>query len=314
MQSNTYTDYDAFAGSLQDVEARMMFQNAANHSWTINQARLPKTHLQLGRLGSGNIVEGQSMASGLMIYVPVTTNCEYRANGTIYEPGSIVVLEPGSEFYFVSNAQHDWCSIYLPTEMFADLALEPSSSTDKTGVWVSGGNHRAARQVFRLVCDVMSNSSQYPEFENTLAARRIEADLSRIAARVAGRHLKEQVGMTAEGRPKLARDEILRRCNGLLARRDAEPIRIDDFLKAAEVSERTLRRAFCEYFGMGPTRYLRLRQLHQIRRVLKSSDAETTTVTKVLFDQGVSQLGRFASRYQIMFGELPSETLRAKPI
>jgi AraC family ethanolamine operon transcriptional activator len=312
MQSNTYTDYDAFAGSLKDVDARMMFQNPANHSWTINQAQLPKTHLQLGRLGSGNIVEGQSMASGLLLYVPVTTNCEYRANGTIYEPGSIVVMEPGSEFCVASNAQHDWCSIYLPTEMFADLALEPSSNMEKTGVWLSDGNQRAARQIFRLVYDAMRNASEYPEFEGTLAARHIEADLSRIAAEVVGRDLKEQAGLTPEGRPKLARDEIIRHCKGLLERRDAEPIRIDDFLKAAEVSERTLRRAFKEYFGIGPTRYLKLRQLHQIRRVLRSSDAETTTVTKVLFGQGVSQLGRFASRYQDMFGELPSETLRAK--
>ena len=32
MQSNTYTDYDAFAGSLKDVDARMMFLNPAIHS------------------------------------------------------------------------------------------------------------------------------------------------------------------------------------------------------------------------------------------------------------------------------------------
>jgi AraC-like DNA-binding protein len=314
MQSNTYTDYDAFAGSLKDVDAKMMLQNPANRCWTINQAQLPNTHLQLGRLGSGNIVEGQSMASGLLIYVPVTTNCEYLANGTIYEPGSIVIFEPGSEFCVASNAQHDWCSIYLPTEMFSNLALEPFSTTQKTGVWVSDANRRAARQIFRLVRDAMTNALEYPEFQGTVAARHIEADLSRIAAEVVGRDSRERVEMTLKGRPKLARDVVIRHCKGLLERREAEPIHIDDLLKVAEVSERTLRRAFKEYFGIGPTRYLKLRQLHQVRRVLRSSDAETTSVTKVLFGQGVTQLGRFASHYRILFGELPSETLLTRPI
>jgi AraC family ethanolamine operon transcriptional activator len=312
MQTKTFTEYDAFASSVKDIDARMMFTNARHHRWTISRARLSRLHLQLGRLGSGNIVEGQSVANGLLLYVPMTEACQYRANGTIYEPGSVVVLEPGSEFCLASNAEHDWCSIQLPTDMFTDLPAEPSSSTQKPGVWVSDSNQRPARQAFRLVCDAMTNESGHPEFEGTLAARNIEADLSKIAAEVVGKPLMEKTRTISEGRPALPRDEIIRRCKSLLERHHEEPLRIEDFLNVTQVSERTLRRAFKEYFGIGPSRYLQLRQLHQVRRLLKSSDAESTTVTRLLFGQGVSQLGRFASRYRTLFGELPSETLHAK--
>ena len=67
MQSKSFTDFDAFADSVCDVDAVMMFQNAKCRRWTINHVYLPETHVQLGRLGSGNIVEGQSWSNGYLL-------------------------------------------------------------------------------------------------------------------------------------------------------------------------------------------------------------------------------------------------------
>lgn len=79
---------------------------------------------------------------------------------------------------------------------------------------------------------------------------------------------------------------------------------------AADVSERTLRAAFQEYFGMGPARFLKLRALNLIRKTLKNADPSVTTVTGAAARFGVWELGRLAHEYQLLFGELPSETLR----
>jgi AraC-like DNA-binding protein len=62
---------------------------------------------------------------------------------------------------------------------------------------------------------------------------------------------------------------------------------------AAEVSERTLRTAFEEYYSVGPVRYLKLRTLHQVRRALKTADPSLTTVTEIATQFGVWELGRF---------------------
>ncbi|HSN83709.1 MAG TPA: hypothetical protein VLS88_14090, partial [Polyangiales bacterium] len=42
----------------------------------------------------------------------------------------------------------------------------------------------------------------------------------------------------------------------------------------ADVSERILREAFNEYFGVGPARYLQLRNLHRIYRTLRASEPD----------------------------------------
>ena len=110
----------------------------------------------------------------------------------------------------------------------------------------------------------------------------------------------------------IPRNEIVHRCKRSLEELDARPIRVDEMAAAAGVSQWTLRRAFKEWYGISPLRYLQLRQLHQVHRELKASDPEETNVTNVLIGHGVSELGRFASRYGALFGELPSETLRAR--
>ncbi len=84
---------------------------------------------------------------------------------------------------------------------------------------------------------------------------------------------------------------------------------VEELAAAAAVSERTPRTAFNEYFGVGPVRYLQLRQLHQIHRVLRAANPEAVSIGEVLVGHGVWEFSRFSARYRQLFGELPSETL-----
>ena len=87
-------------------------------------------------------------------------------------------------------------------------------------------------------------------------------------------------------------------------------VSIDRLISAANVSERTLRNVFYEYFGVGPIRYLQLRRLHEVRKALKAADVETKTVASILAQHGEWAFSRFADRYRKHFGESPSDTLR----
>lgn len=100
----------------------------------------------------------------------------------------------------------------------------------------------------------------------------------------------------------------------MLDQREDQPLHVSELATLVGVSERTLRRAFNEYFCVGPRTYLLLRQLHQVHRDLLASHPEQTTVTDVLTRWGVWELGRFAGRYKRDFGEPPSRTLRRPPI
>jgi AraC family ethanolamine operon transcriptional activator len=85
---------------------------------------------------------------------------------------------------------------------------------------------------------------------------------------------------------------------------------VEQLAAAAGVSERTLRDAFQHYFGLAPLRYLNRRTLHQVRSALKAADPSAATVTSIATKFGVWELGRFARDYRVLFGELPSQTLR----
>ena len=118
MRTDTYGDFEAFADSVRDVDIAMTIQNVTNHRWIMDHAFLPETHVQLGRLGSGNIAEGQSRSTGYILYLPLTDSCAYSANGTTISAGSFLVMEPGSEFCISTKEAHDWCSLFVPTERF----------------------------------------------------------------------------------------------------------------------------------------------------------------------------------------------------
>jgi AraC family ethanolamine operon transcriptional activator len=111
------------------------------------------------------------------------------------------------------------------------------------------------------------------------------------------------------GRPRLNRYEVIRLVKDDLASKSKQASIVGELADAAEVSERTLLRAFQDWYGISPVRYARLRQIHAVRDALLAADPRSTTVTAVLTQHDVDQFGRFAGLYHSLFGESPSETL-----
>ena len=79
---------------------------------------------------------------------------------------------------------------------------------------------------------------------------------------------------------------------------------------AACVSERTLHLGFRRFRGTTPMGRLLALRLHEARRLLRSA-RPNATVAQVAAEVGFHQFGRFAATYRAIFGELPSDTLRA---
>ena len=86
---------------------------------------------------------------------------------------------------------------------------------------------------------------------------------------------------------------------------------IAELCAVANLSERSLRRAFQSEFDLSPSKYFRLWALGEANRRLESEEAECETVTSVAFGLGFAHLGRFSGSYRRLFGELPSATLRS---
>ena len=107
----------------------------------------------------------------------------------------------------------------------------------------------------------------------------------------------------------MTRQETIARVLELVDHHGNAPLHLADICRATDVSERTLRSLFREFFGVGPNRYLRTRRLHLLRAALQIEDPRNTTVAAIAARFGYTDTGRMASEYHTLFGEYPRETL-----
>jgi AraC family ethanolamine operon transcriptional activator len=101
----------------------------------------------------------------------------------------------------------------------------------------------------------------------------------------------------------------LERAFEFLRMSDLANLTVGQLCEAAGVSQRTLEYAFRECLGLTPLGFLRLHRLHAARRDLAATLPGEVTVSDIAYRHGFFELGRFASCYKRLFGELPSQTL-----
>ena len=313
MKSKNFRDFDEFSASVRDVDAVMMLQNPSRRRWTISQVNVDGIDVQLGQLGSGNIVEGQSWSSGTLLYLPLSHRVSYSANGIDFGQNQFMALEPSCEFCLRTKFAHDWCSIFVPTEnpIGDGDPPEPSLAPPISEVGrcrVTLADRQLAASAYSIVKEVIIASANSSRFETSPAAKSAGVELRKVVPLVLGE--MQPVESNRPGRRNIPRSQIIYSCRELVRERNGRPIRVDELAATAGVSERTLRLAFHEWFGLGPARYLQLRQLHQVYWTLRRMGPEVGRVGDVLADFGVWEFGRFASRYRRLFGELPSQTRR----
>ena len=84
------------------------------------------------------------------------------------------------------------------------------------------------------------------------------------------------------------------------------PISLEDLVRAAGVSARTLNKLSHQQHGVSPMELLRNRRLDAMHARLRMQP--NVSVTELAFELGFGHLGRFAQYYRARFGELPRET------
>ena len=165
------------------------------------------------------------------------------------------------------------------------------------------------REVIRRFLAISHGHSRFLEIPSIVES--IEAELlSAIRSMIMAAATRVTV---STGRPVIPRDEVVRSAKFLLDESSDSHVPAGSLAAAAGVSERTMRNIFHNYYGVAPLRYLKLRRLHLVRSALKQADPHRHTVTEVVKQFGIWELGRFAQAYRRLFGETPSQTLLAAP-
>lgn len=97
-------------------------------------------------------------------------------------------------------------------------------------------------------------------------------------------------------------------CELMLAHTD-EPLSMLQVCRHMGASRRKLNYCFQDVLGISPLKYLRALRLNGVRRELRGGAA---SVQDAAARWGFWQMGEFAAAYRRQFGELPSQTLRAR--
>jgi AraC-like DNA-binding protein len=276
-----------YRGGLITLEAPELNVQWGFHGVPVIVSGQVKVPAILSIWGNGGLARcnGQAMARGVLFY-PAETELQARSEGAC-----------GRVSASVSNLES------LARSLAPDLDLAEGS-----GRRYADGAREAVAVIRSLL----------------LTARRaVESGGAALRDASARRALAEQLGMAivravAGDRPNRRREGIaacaalVRGAEEILRARRYQPVSVPELCAALGASEARLREAFQRIYGTGPSSFLRLRRLHLVRRKLRTTRREECTVSAAASSLGFYEFGRFAGEYRAVFGELPSQTERAR--
>lgn len=294
----TFDDFDAWGENVSGAHLRLACDSVELPLWTLGSVDLGGVVLQVASEGGGNLCHGGNTHDGPILFVPLTHAEHHVVNGEPLDEDSLLAIPRGADFSIrVHRRAHAWCSIALGSD-----AVIPSPASNRSErLACRPGSVPAMR---RLVASIATSLLDAPP---ATAAHR---SAGRLLAKAAADCLAHAAPpRTAVGRPPLPRRDIIRRAMEVIES-DATTPTAADLARRVGVNGRTLLRTFHEIFGIPPKRYLLLRELHLIRRILTDGAPADDSLAHILVRHGIWEFGRFAGRYRRHFGEMPSATLR----
>ncbi len=107
------------------------------------------------------------------------------------------------------------------------------------------------------------------------------------------------------------RQSVVARARAHLLAHPDQPVTVPELCQQLHVSRRTLQYCFEDVLGLSPIQYLRAIRLNGARRHLREANPMHHAVQDVAAHWGFWHLSQFACDYRKLFGEMPSETLKA---
>jgi AraC family transcriptional regulator, ethanolamine operon transcriptional activator len=307
MSRLVFRDFDEFADSIAGVAGRFVPTARSSTEWWIDLVPAGALSLQHLQIGGSSTFAGDGRSRCFTLGIPMTKPQFIRIDGQRLDANAFIMLKENQPFTFAGHEVVRWAGVTLPVDhpSIGPELLEKLHASD--GVYTRTDPLRLEQLrwlVGRICC-----GNPTIDLSDPAAAKMAEQEISSVAVRALERSLRLQ--LRPIGRPHLSRERVIARALELIRDHDGQPLFTNDLCRAAGVSERTLRNTFNEYFGVGPIRLLKMRQLREIRAALLAADPLHETVASIAGRFGVWDFSLFARNYKRLFGESPSQTLRA---
>ena len=305
-----FSDFDDFADSIRGIAGRFVPTARSQADWWVDVSTLGRVDLQELQIGGAATYAGDGTPNTLTIGIPMTDPNRIRIDGHALEDNSLIYLKRDQPFTFASRQATRWAGVTIAlrgdheqAELFnAEQVMESLDAGTR-----ANSDLQHLDRLRHLVNRVLAADESVRFIDAAASSSAEEEVLSAVL------HTIESSNATRDrhlGRPQVPRNRVIARTLAVIEAAQGKPLFIDDLCRATEVSERTLRNVFHEYFGVGPMRLLKVRQLLEIRRALLASDPSYDTVARTAARFGVWDFSLFARNYKTLYGESPSETLR----
>ncbi len=257
------------------------------------------------------VTRGETFADRIALVAPLRRELSGHLNGEPFAPGVLNVYGPATEVAGASAGPFQFGLISFPLTALDRTARALGVELDLP----DQGEFRAVHaadwprlrngfgSVRRMVCDAQEDTSSGRE------ASIIADTLLELATRSLTSDANREMPVPHARRNSV---RIARACEEHAAAARYQGVTLADLCAASAVSERRVRQAFYETYGMSPTAYLRIAALHEVRNALLSGPPVRDAVSRAASDFGFWHLSRFAGEYRALFGESPSATLERR--
>jgi AraC-like DNA-binding protein len=167
-----------------------------------------------------------------------------------------------------------------------------------------------ARSLFELGTRISATAENSAEVFDDSRWARYGAQVEYMDSLLATIESFEPGGTVETVKKKKSYSEIVRTCEDFTLNLDGRRPYMSELCETANVSERTVQKAFQDIMGMSPLTFLHRLRLHRAREELRKANSDTTTVTEVATNWGFWHFGEFSRAYKNCFGEVPSRTLK----
>jgi AraC family ethanolamine operon transcriptional activator len=254
---------------------------------------------------------------GLLAYVVFGQRSRGMLNGLPVQPNLMLAAESGIQVEFVAEAGYESVTVVLaPTLLVSHLTgrQREDGFRPPKGIEVLHTKDVHARALFNWGKRLAYTAARHPGLFNDRKEAILAAQAELLEMLLAALDATTVPLLTLRDHTRRAHGHVVRLAEDYVLERPGDRLHVTDLCVATGVSERTLEYAFQKVMGMSPVAYLNRLRLHRVRQALRIATHGSTTVAAEALSWGFWHFGDFSRAYKDCFGELPSETLRRKPV
>ena len=242
-----------------------------------------------------------------------TANCLPFTWRNKFSPGNTIqIYKPTTELEMVTHPFFEAIDVSMPEETFNSLShqwgypeLDKLIGTREMVV-CHPDIMKHLRDTLQTICTTVNNNPESLKHDIGL----------QDSIKVGVPHLLAQALITAETRivktARAKRSRILKLAIDYVKKTPNDKVSLSQFCSANDIHIRSLQRAFIDHYEMSPKSYAKAYHLNSVYKKLLQSNTQTERIADIASNHGFWHMSQFATDYRRHFGELPSETLKAR--